>query len=151
MYATLLWGLSLSVSAPALKEPPAKGAGLVGEWEVESVITGNNPPRPLRPKGVGVSRYVFTADGKWIVYRGERRFGDDRAYFTDPKSNPPAIDLRYDPSDQDGRLSLGIYKIEGDKLTLCVVRGDNPRPKGFESTPAAPATIYILRRAQPKD
>jgi uncharacterized protein (TIGR03067 family) len=143
--------VTLALGAPALKDPPTKETGLVGEWELETVATGNNPPKPPRPKGAGVTRYVFTADGTWIVYRGERRLGDDRAYFTDPKSNPPAIDLRYEPAEQDGRLSRGIYKVEGDRLTLCVARGDQPRPKAFESSPDAPATIYIFRRANPKD
>lgn len=150
MTPTLLLGTALSLAAPALKESPKK-ADIVGEWEVESVNAGN-PARP-RPKGKGLGpqRYVFTADGKWLLFRGERKVGDDRAYFTNAKADPPTIDLRYEPADQDGRTVLGIYKIEGDRLNLCLSRGDGTRPAGFESTVDAPATIYILKRAKPKD
>jgi uncharacterized protein (TIGR03067 family) len=150
MTPALLLGTALSLAAPALKESPKK-ADIVGEWEVESVNSGN-PAKP-RPKGKGTvqQRYVFTADGKWLLYRGEQRFASDRAYIANPKADPPTIDLRWEPSLQDGRTVLGIYKVEGDKLTLCLSREEGTRPTGFESTADVPATIYILRRVKPKD
>jgi uncharacterized protein (TIGR03067 family) len=150
MTPTLLLGTALLLAAPALKESPKK-ADIVGEWEVESVNSGNPAkPRP-KGKGPGPQRYVFTADGKWFLFRGERKVGEDRAFIANPKADPPAIDLRYDPVDQEGRTVLGIYKVEGDKLTLCLSRGEGTRPAGFESTADVPATIYILKRVKPKD
>jgi uncharacterized protein (TIGR03067 family) len=53
----------------------------------------------------------------------------------DPKQDPKHIDM-YIPSDSgEPQLSKGIYKIDGDKLTIC--RGQAPggeRPRNFVSS-----------------
>lgn len=141
--------LSLLVAAPALKDPPAKEPpSVVGEWEMESTTFAGRP-RPPVGGAAGSLRYVFAADGSWTIYRGERKVGGaDRAYFADPKADPPAIDLKYEPADQDGRVGRGIYKVEGDRLTLCLSRGDAPRPKGFDSSAEAPTTLYVFKRVK---
>jgi uncharacterized protein (TIGR03067 family) len=50
----------------------------------------------------------------------------------DPKATPhPAIDfvISEGPGDSQGLTALGIYKLDGDILTICVaIPGNNPRP-----------------------
>jgi uncharacterized protein (TIGR03067 family) len=141
--------LALTLAAPALKERPSKGDGLVGEWVIESSVTNG---RPRKQPGGEPTRYRFEADGTWITLRGERKTGGERAYRIDREANPPAITLKYEPAEQDGREALGIYKVEGDRLTLCYYRpGHTPRPKAFESTEGSGLSLVILKRVKPKD
>jgi len=145
MNAVLSLGLALTLGAPALKDPPKKPHNIVGEWVVESTMSAGKA-RPLTGDPL---KYVFTTDGKWTVYRGERKIGgDQRGYFTDTKRDPPTIDLTTDTSDQETRKTLGIFKVEGDKLTLCIGRINGDRPKAFEATAEAPATLYVFKRVK---
>jgi uncharacterized protein (TIGR03067 family) len=49
-----------------------------------------------------------------------------------PKATPyPTLDfaITEGPGDTQGLMALGIYKLEGDSLTICVaIPGNNPRP-----------------------
>jgi uncharacterized protein (TIGR03067 family) len=147
MSATLL--LALALAAPGPKDPPKKDAPApVGEWEVESVVIAGKP-RALGPNPL---YYTFTADGKWHIHRAAGiPPATDRAYYFDPKADPPTIDLNHEPAEQEVRLTRGIYKIEGDTLTICLGRGRTGRPKAFESTAEAPTTLYVFKRVKPKD
>ena len=149
MQATLLVGVALTLGAPALKDPPTRDApGLVGEWEVESTLVAGRP----RAQAGQPLRYRFTADGKWYSYRRDRRDGAaERAYHTNPKADPPSIDLVINPADQEPSVNPGIYKVEGDTLTVCVRGRSSGRPTAFESSPAVPTTLYIFKRVRPKD
>lgn len=148
MHATLLLA-AIGIAAPALKDLPRKDQSPVGEWQVESVVSGGRP----RPVGAEPFRYTFTADGKWYLHRGPLEPDEtvERAYFTDPKADPPRIDLRYDPAEQESRVGQGIFKVEGDTLTICLRRRGTGRPKAFESTPDVPTTLYVFKRVKPKD
>jgi uncharacterized protein (TIGR03067 family) len=145
MNAVLL-GIALAVAAPALKEKVEPD--IVGEWVAESIqSTGRT-----RPPSSGELRYVFAADGKWTVYRGEFRIGSgSRGYNTDPKKSPATIDLISDTTEQEPSVSHGIYKIEGDRLTLCVSRGRSSRPTRFEVSEESPGALYVFKRAKKKD
>lgn len=54
----------------------------------------------------------------------------------DSKAEPlPAVDFKITigPEDQAGLTVLGIYKLEGEKLTLCVaIPGQSERPKEYK-------------------
>jgi uncharacterized protein (TIGR03067 family) len=145
MQATMLLFAALALGAPALKDPPKRPTSIIGEWVVESIVSaGTAEPQPGERL-----KYVFTVDNKWIVYRGERKLGDDRLGFvTDIKKDPSTIDLINDISDQKSRKTLGIYKVEGDTLTLCIGRVNGDRPKNFEPTSDAPAALYVFKRAK---
>jgi len=140
--------LALTVAAPALKDRPNKATDLTGEWVVESSVANGRP----RPTGKEPQRYVFAADGTWTIYRGERKLYGNRAYRTDPAADPPAITLKYEADLQDGSEAQGIYRVNGDTLTLCYTRSGNGRPPtAFESLPGSGFSLIILKRARPKD
>ena len=55
----------------------------------------------------------------------------------DSKAKPHAtIDLLIDegPEDAERKTSMGIYKLDGEKLTLCVSHPGKDRPQEFEQT-----------------
>jgi uncharacterized protein (TIGR03067 family) len=132
------------VGAPGLKDPPKKVQSVVGVWVAES-YTYAGKPRPVGPRPI---RYEFTADGKWHTFRGERKTTTERTYFTNPKAEPPHIDLNYDPAEQEAPIGRGIFKVEGDTLTLCFVRNNGTRPTTFESSADPPTLLYVFKRVK---
>lgn len=139
----VLLGLALGVGAPALKEKD-KAPSMVGEWEVESVTTNGTQS----PAGTGL-RYTFTDDGKWLIARNGKESSPtiNRGFTEDRKPNPPTVDLVTSrPGGPESRM-IGIYKIEGDTLTICGTRtkgGD--RPTKFEALEGSGNTLYVLKR-----
>ena len=145
MYATLLIA-AIALGAPAPKDPPKKVPSVVGLWEMESYTYAGTPRR----LGVQPVRYEFTADSKWISYRGERKT-IERTYSTNPKADPPTIDLNYDPTEQNPPMGRGIFKVDGDTLTICLIRNDEPRPTAFESARGTATFLHVFKRVKPKD
>jgi uncharacterized protein (TIGR03067 family) len=64
------------------------------------------------------------------------------AIFTlHPEMNPKGIDL-----EMDGNVGLGIYKIEGDLLTIVHGEVEEPRPAGFDAIKSGNLTMLVLRK-----
>jgi len=143
MNGTLLAGLALVVSAPALKEPPKKAHDLSGEWVMESTTVAGT----TRPATGLELVYEFTKDEKWLIRRADKELpAANRGYKADPKAETPTIDLMTDSTRPDVTLREGIYKVEGDTLTICVANVKQPRPTKFESTAGDRNMIYVLKR-----
>jgi uncharacterized protein (TIGR03067 family) len=133
-------------AAPALKDPPPKNPPLVGEW----LRTGHmQAGKPVGPDG-SPHHQVFTEDGKWMYWYGMRPANPTQMDYTaDPKKSPATFEI----SNQRGGAASyrGIYKIDGDTLTLCMVNGAGDLPKTFESSADQPTTIWIFTRVKAKD
>jgi uncharacterized protein (TIGR03067 family) len=142
----LLAAAALAPAAPALKDRPPKAPPIFGEWVRIGHTNAGAPVAPDRE----AHHQVFKADGEWEYFYGARQGSAGRKSFvTDTRQTPPAVDIHMDPA---GKPSWrGIYKIEGDTLTLCLVTGDRDRPKTFESSADHPTTVWVFKRVQPKD
>jgi uncharacterized protein (TIGR03067 family) len=70
----------------------------------------------------------------------------------DPKAKPATIDLAIDdgPEDAKGKTSKCIYKLDGEKLILCVSLPGKDRPKEFEQNEGE-AYVFELKKEKPKD
>jgi uncharacterized protein (TIGR03067 family) len=132
----------VAVAAPLPKEPPKSTPSIVGDW-VAQTRTFAGRERPIAGEPL---RYVFAEDGTYGVYRGPGKLVDDRKYTADTKKVPAAIDL--DTEGDGGRVFLGIYKVEGDTLTICWGNADDHRPSTFESSATKPTTLYVFKKAK---
>jgi uncharacterized protein (TIGR03067 family) len=142
----MLFGLTLAVAAPNLKDPPKTLPTIVGEWEVESLTTNgmlsNTTPGLI---------YTFTTDGKWLIHRDGQVIGatTNRGFTMDQKTNPPSVDLVSNSKAANTLRLVGIFKIEKDTLTICGTRQQGAeRPTKFESTEGSQITMYVLKRVK---
>ena len=121
-------------AAPGLKDPSKKGPhAIVGEW----VEDAN-----------GRVHFVFTKDGR--VLRTEKDFPDVAYTYTADEAKVPAeIDLTQTGANVTSR---GIYKVEGDTLTLCfgLDRGA-VRPAKFAKAEQPPVGLSTFTRAKPQE
>ena len=127
-----------AVAAPASDKPNAKPAGdleaILGTWirvstdaveEVKTIkMVVTKDPDPARA-GIppGAARFVF----EW---RPEGHGSYGQKVLLDPTQAPKTIDFL---SDQPGapKVCLGIYRLEGDTLTICFRAFVAARPEGF--------------------
>jgi uncharacterized protein (TIGR03067 family) len=143
MYS-LIVGLAIVVAAPAAKDPPKKEPpSIIGEWAGESGVRGGKPDNP--PPGTSIT---FTKDGKVIMKEGGEGRAEEATYKADSKKDLAEIDIT-PPAREKEQTLLGIYKIEGDTLTLCFSMGGE-RPKAFEA-PAGTQIMLITCKRVKKD
>ena len=91
----------------------------------------------------------FTADGRFTLRMGGEVPGG--RYKTDRKADPPALDLTDTPENQrrEDPPILGIYKVEGDTLTVCLKPGA-VRPDTFDAEARSGNILVVMKRAKPE-
>lgn len=149
MYTSILVGLAVTLAAPAPKEPPKKESSIVGEWVGEKLVIGGKE-MPLA-KGLKGVRFTFTEDGKFTV-QNESETPETGTYKVDPKKDPAEIDLVQPLGTKNGP-TLGVYRIEGDTLTMCfafTLAGPKapPRPAKLESPADSDIMLMTFKRAK---
>ena len=101
---------------------------LQGEWQVVGI---ERPGSPGNPDELVRVRYVFNGecfrimDGERKVWEGEFRL--------EPTQEPKAIDFTGMADPNKGEKSFGIYRVEGDALTICLGK---ERPTEFSGKEA---------------
>ena len=69
----------------------------------------------------------FTALGMGAIYEGK--------FTLDLAQNPKTIDMEFTAGPEKGGKSFGIYKLDGDKWTICLSVGGAARPTAFATAP----------------
>ena len=96
-----------------------------GTWKAVSMEHDgkSTPPEKLQP-------IKLTVEGaNYHFQNGE--FSERGAYKFDPKHVPKTLDIVVGEGPDKGKVYLVIYKVEGDRLTICLESANKSRPKQF--------------------
>jgi RNA polymerase sigma factor (sigma-70 family) len=129
---------------------------LAGTWVVDRPDR-NSPLRQGPPVNTvkTFDRLRITADEITYLYDG-KDWSTRHAYRIDPTTPVKAIDVLSDPSivvRLPGAMLIGqrgIYKLEGDTLTLCLAPVSLPRPRDFASDEWG-SVWYVRLKRQPAE
>jgi uncharacterized protein (TIGR03067 family) len=143
LIAATVWG----IAAPKPKEAVKKDAEtptIVGSWKLEKMTMAGKelPAKELV--------FEFTRDGKMLAHdpgRPERELG---TYKLDQANRPAEIDWFLDSKNE--QTLRGIFRINGDTLTICIDDGlDSVRPARFESPAGTRRMLWTLSRTSKKN
>jgi uncharacterized protein (TIGR03067 family) len=120
-------GLSLCLlDNAASQENKTDSDRIQGSWKIVKVnVEGKPPPAEFVEKG----KFVFKGTNV-SIYQGEA-VTEEAIFALDSTKKPPTIDLTATAGPEKGKvIQQGIYRIEGDTLTLCI---GGKRPSEFKS------------------
>jgi uncharacterized protein (TIGR03067 family) len=146
LLALLATGVFLCAGTFTTGEEPMDTKQLQGTWTCASAMIDG---KPLAEEAAKKLRLTLTAD-RYKTQRGEDEVLFDSTYTIDPTKNPKQIDMIGTEGDLKGKAALGIYKLDGDTLTMCYVMPGRERPAAFESLPQSGAFLVVWNRALKK-
>jgi uncharacterized protein (TIGR03067 family) len=122
----------------ALDHARLQGAWTVTAHEIEGDRSGEH--------GYKGGKIIFAGDKMAAQKPGDGR--QDATFKLDANISPNALDLTPLEEKSDAAALTGIYRLEGDTLTLCLnnVPG-RKRPADFASTPGH-RQVLVLQRAK---
>ena len=141
MRTLLAMGLLTGVLGVATADD--KGA-TAGKWTIESVTRDGKVDDSL--KGA-----VRVHDGeKYTVTpaAGSTAPAVSGTFAADGAKAPATIDMKPGAGRYKDKVLLGIYKLDGDTLTIAFAEPDKPRPTTFESKPGSGVVVAIHKRVK---
>jgi uncharacterized protein (TIGR03067 family) len=139
------WSLSPALADDkAVQEEIERHQGI---WRTStSVYDGQEAPAEV------VRSITRTVDKDHVVWKRDGKSFAGTKIELDPSRDPKAIDVIPDGGQDRGERVLGIYKLEGDRLTICMAAPGQPRPKAFKAEKGSGHTLrtFIRERASEK-
>ena len=115
-----------------------------GIWTVvSSVHDGQAAPADVVRS---IKRIVTDEHAVWE--RDGKRFAGT-TFQVRPEKQPKAIDVIPDGGPNRGEPVLGIYKLDGDTLTICMAGPGAPRPKDWTADKGSGCTLRVFKREPP--
>ena len=116
---------------------------LAGIWTcVSATIDGS----PLAAETAKLLTLTLTNE-RFKTQRGDQVLFDS-TYTLNATKDPKQIDMIGTEGDLKGKPALGIYKLDGDKLTLCYTMPGKERPAKLESAPKSGVYLIEWQRAK---
>jgi uncharacterized protein (TIGR03067 family) len=146
MTANALWTLTaaLALAAPAAEVKKDEDR-LQGNWKVTSV---ENAGKKADPKDFANWKMVVAGD-KITEFDGKEVM-DEYTFRLDAAARPAAIDMTSLAGKSRGKTMQGIYRLEGDTLTVCVSEpGKKDRPREFRSAEDSAHVLLVFQRVKP--
>jgi uncharacterized protein (TIGR03067 family) len=129
-------------------------ARIQGEWVFDSVTENGEKLPDAQMAEVKSSKAVITADKVVIKRPGH---GDiENTYKIDSSKTPKEIDItevrhivtKTGAASDVPYVNKSIYVLDGDTLTICSPKDDDPRPAEMVSKKGNGASLVIFKRAK---
>jgi len=132
--------VSLIVGAPALKDRVEPDKPPAGEWKIEGAEFDGVVCRVLNTDHAWVNersveigsrhRFGFLLQYSAVFYRVNDEHRADLTYVLQPDKPP----------------ERAIWKVEGDRLTICIGASGKPPPTDYTAAKGSGRALYVLRR-----
>jgi uncharacterized protein (TIGR03067 family) len=131
---------AMLIAADNAKDKDKKAADKIqGTYTVVSVVRDGEDLPDAKDAMV-----TYTADKYTVKTKDEMHGG---TYTLDSTQKPKEIDSTPAQGDNKDKVLKGIYKLEGDTLTICMpMKSEQDRPKAFESKQGSGLLLVILKR-----
>jgi uncharacterized protein (TIGR03067 family) len=113
---------------------------LQGEWTLVSTEVGGKK----RPDTENALSKLTISENQWVGTHRDFPRQNRSTIEIDPSKDPKTIDLI---SRHENATAPGIYKLEGDTLTVCYGTVGGERPKEFKTTQES-GVLVVLKRAK---
>ncbi len=125
--------------------PQEKEAGkLQGKWQLESLVVRGSALGADQVKG-----RTLVIEGNTIRHTAGGRDLERGTVALDPAKKPPTIDQTFDKGGSLGGMTLkGLYRMDGDTLTICNGPLGKDRPSDLISKPGSGDSLFIYSRAK---
>jgi uncharacterized protein (TIGR03067 family) len=121
-------------------DKPSKA--LEGTWKASSLESDGQKVAGDDVPDLGL---VIKGDGYKELQNGNET--EEGKIKLDPSKSPKALDFDIQTGNDQGKKQLGIYKVDGDTLTLCLARpGGDERPKEFAAPQGSSFTVIVFKR-----
>jgi uncharacterized protein (TIGR03067 family) len=140
-------GGCLVFAAVALAGPgdPAE-PGLQGDWTTKSFLLGGGP----LPQKKQFPDRLMTIKGETFSERRAGKIAVRGTLKIDATKTPKWMDATFlEGGPGLNETVLGIYKLDGDTLTVCCGAVDDPRPSAFESKTGTSLRLIEYKRYKP--
>lgn len=114
-----------------------------GTWSYESVEVEGKAV----PEDVLKTRKLILKGNEFTLQQPSPP--DQGTFKVDVSKSPKTIDVTFTGGPEAGRVSLGIYELEGDVCRVCIGLADKPRPTAFISRPNSGHVLEVLERVKP--
>jgi uncharacterized protein (TIGR03067 family) len=142
---------SLAVAVGLLAAAPGKDEKddlkkLEGDWIFSS---WDHAGQPLPAEARETAKLTVKGD-KYTFHFND--LTEEGTIKLDPGKKPATIDLAITEGEDKGKTQVGIYKIDGDTITVCLAApGAKDRPIDFKSTEENGHILATIKRAKKDD
>jgi uncharacterized protein (TIGR03067 family) len=145
MFAVVLTCLSLAASdAVPTKVDKAALKKLEGSWRLTTQEHGGKKSEKKEIANITLDIKV----SKWTTRDGVEIKEESAVEVLDARAKPGVIDLRITSGSDMDKTVKGIWKHEGDTLTVCVAEPNRDRPKEFEGKEGSGHTLLVFTKAK---
>lgn len=139
----IIWPCTARGDEPAAREELERHQGT---WRTSSSIyNGQAAPEDL------VRSITRTVEKDHVVWKRDGKSFAGTRIELDPSRDPKTIDVIPDGGKDCGERVLGIYKLEQDRLTICMAAPGKPRPVAFAADKGSGSTLRTFIREKPSD